>query len=192
MTETRQVRLKRKADSDEPSKVRQVVTFGVVVVILLVGFMFAVRYVVSKRQDLTSSSNVQSEGLYLQLAMRKTSYNPGEPIDIDLTARNVTDKTIKLDFATDLEFELLVQSEMDLLFAQIPQNIWQYSSDSDHISKPKAHTLAILPGQEVTFRARWNQKNFKGEPVNPGRYCITGFLQAKNRTERLQLRGETK
>ena len=192
MTETRHVRLKRKPDSEESSRFRQAVVFLLVLGILLVAFMLAIRYVVAVRHDLNSSSTVQSEGLYLQLSMKKTSFAPGEPINIELSAKNVTDRTIKLNFENDLEFDLVVQNEMDLLFAQVPQAVWQYSSESEHFAKPKPHSLTIQPGQEIGFRARWSQHNFKGELVKPGRYCITGFLLAKDRMERLQLRGETK
>ena len=180
------------AAADEPSGARQFVTFGIVLVLLIIGFIFAIRYVVAKRQVLTASTDIQSQGLYLKLSMKKTSYAPGETIDIDLTARNLTDKEIKLEFDTDIEFDLIVQSEMDLLFAQVPQNIWQYSSDTEHIPKSKPHNVAIPAGLEMSFRARWGQRNFKNEMVKPGRYTITGYLLAKNRTERLQLRGETK
>ena len=192
MSETRQIRLKRKADDDEPTGIRQILTFGLILLILFVGFVFAVRYVVAKRQSLNSSIDTQSEGLYLKLSMKKTSFTPGEPIDLDLLARNLTEKEIKLEFDTDIEFDLVVQAEMDILVAQVPQNIWQYSSDTSHLPKAKPHSVIIPPGQEMGFRARWNQRNFKGQQVKAGRYIITGFLLAKNRNERLQLRGETK
>lgn len=193
MSETRQVRLKRRVEVDSgatDTTFRQKATFAAVLILLLIGFMVGVRFFAAQK-DLSLTANVKSEGLFLQLSMPKTNYDPGEPINIQLLAKNISEKEVTLEFETDVEFDFIVQSEMDLMFAQVPTNVWQFSSDPEHLPHPKPHVVKIPPGKEKIFTATWNQKNFKGERVKPGRYIITGFLKAKNRDDKLQLRGET-
>jgi hypothetical protein len=111
---------------------------------------------------LNSSAELDSRGLYLKLSMKKSSYMGGEPVDVQLLVKNISEKDVVLNFDTNLEFDFTVQSELDLLFTQIPQNIWQYSSEPEHIPQPKAHSITISPGKEQVFRGTWGQQMFSG------------------------------
>lgn len=196
MAETRQIKLKRKVDTDSSASgsSRQKFTFAIVVLLIGLCFIAGVRYFAARKKnaDLQLTADMSSAGLYLKLSMAKTSYDPGEPIDVQLFVQNISEQEIILEFENSCKFDFIVQSEMELAFAQIPTNIWQFSSDPAHLPDPKPDKVKIAPQGKVTFKARWEQQNYKGERVKPGRYAITGFLKAKNRSDRLQLRGETK
>jgi hypothetical protein len=191
--DARNVRLKRKVSaSDEPSPQQQFLRFGLALGAVLVLFVFGVKWFNENRhKTLNTSADLESRGLYLKLSMRKESYGAGEPVDVQLLVKNISDKDIVLNFDNDLEFDFTVQSELDLLFTQIPQNIWQHSSAPENVPKPKAHSLTIAPGKEKLFRATWRQQTFSGQKVKPGRYIITGYLKSSNHAETLQLRGQT-
>ncbi|MBS2038368.1 hypothetical protein JST97_25520 [bacterium] len=191
--DARNVRLKRKVTAVEPlSPQQQMVRFGLALLAVLVLFVLGVKWFAENRQGaLNSSADLESHGLYLKLSMAKSAYGTSEPIDVVLQVKNISDKDTVLNFDTDLEFDFTVQSEMDLLFTQIPQNIWQYSSEPEHIPKAKAHSITIAPGKEHVFKGRWNQQMFSGAKVKPGRYIITGYLKSTNHSERLTLRGQT-
>ncbi|MFN8612453.1 MAG: BsuPI-related putative proteinase inhibitor [Vulcanimicrobiota bacterium] len=191
--DARNVRLKRKVTAVEPlSPQQQMVRFGLALLAILVLFVLGVKWFAENRQSaLNSSADLESHGLYLKLSMAKSSYGTSEPIDVVLQVKNISDKDTVLNFDTDLEFDFTVQSEMDLLFTQIPQNIWQYSSEPEHIPRPKAHSITIAPGKEHIFKGRWNQQMFSGAKVKPGRYIITGYLKSTNHSEQLTLRGRT-
>jgi uncharacterized cupredoxin-like copper-binding protein len=166
--------------------------FGLALVAVIVLFILGVKWFAENRNKmLNSSSDLESRGLYLKLSMKKASYGTGEPIDVQLMVKNISDKDVVLNFENDLEFDFTVQSELDLLFTQIPQNIWQYSSEPEHIARPKAHSIVVAPGKEQTFRGTWHQQMFSGARVKPGRYIITGYLKSSNHAETLQLRGQT-
>lgn len=191
--DARNVRLKRKVTAVEPlSPKQQMVRFGLALVAVLVLFVLGVKWFAENRSGaLNSTAALESGGLYLKLSMAKASYGTSEPVDVVLQVKNISDKDAVLNFETNLEFDFTVQSEMDLLFTQIPQNIWQYSSEPEHIPQPKAHSIHIAPGKEQIFKGRWNQQMFSGAKVKPGRYIITGYLKSSNHSETLQLRGQT-
>jgi len=191
--DARNVRLKRKVVAAEPlSPQQQMVRFGLALLAVIILFILGVKWFAENRNKmLNASADLESRGLYLKLSMKKDSYLGGEPIDVQLLVKNISDKDVTLQFDYDLEFDFTVQSEMDLLFTQIPQNIWQYSSEPEHIPRPKAHSITIAPGKEQVFRGTWNQQMFNGRKVKPGRYIITGYLKSSNYAETLQLRGQT-
>lgn len=178
-------------DDEEVSHFTRWVVFALTIALVLVLIVIGFRIFADHKRGLMASSQLESEGLLLQLSMSKTTYKPGETIDIKLVAKNISPNKIKLEFDSGLEFDLVVQSEIDLKFAQIPRSVWQYSANSGASISGNPHSVNIDPGGEHEFKSLWNQRNFKGQLVEPGRYVITGYLLAKNRNERLQLRGET-
>ena len=165
---------------------------GLAIVALLVLFVVGVKWYAERKSGvLVNNAELDSRGLYLKLSMKKASYNAGEPIDIQLLVRNISDKDVPLHFDTNVEFDFTVQSELDLLFTQVPRSIWQHSSAPPNVPKPQVHTIHIAPGKEKVFRASWKQQTFGEAQVKPGRYIITGYLKSSNHAETLQLRGET-
>ena len=152
--------------------------------------MGVVRYVVNKdKERLNRTAELESEGLFFSLEMPKKKYARGEGIEVTLKVQNVSTQEITLEFETEQHFDFLVQREMNLLFAEVPMNVWRLSS-ARHPS-PQKEIVKVAPGQELTFTDQWNQKDYNQKLVRPGRYVITGFLVAKGRNETLQLRSKT-
>jgi hypothetical protein len=178
-------------DEEEANPFIQWLLFGFAITFVVVGVMWGIRHFSDIKKGLNSTSSIESQGLLLRLSMKKITYVPGERIDVSLCARNVTPDPLKLEFESSLEFDLVVQSELDLKFAKVPQNIWQFSANSGKVPVAKLHSIVIEPGQEQAFNAYWDQRDLKGKMVEPGRYVLTGYLLAKDRHERLQVRGET-
>lgn len=190
--DARNARLKRKASAGAPlTPTQQAIRFVLALVAIGVLFMVAVRYF-AERRTLDSSAALESRGLYLKLAMGKSSYGAGEPVTVSLDVRNISDKEVKLDFPNDLEFDLTVQSELDLLFTSIPRNIWQYSAEAEHLPRPRPHSIKIAPGATHHFKGVWRQLDYGGKPVKPGRYIVTGLLKSSNYSEILQVGSQTR
>lgn len=190
MVQTRKVRLKRRARKQEPSK-KSGTVFAVLLLVAIGMFMLVVRFTITREQEqLNRTANLESEGLYFSLEMNKDRYSRGEDIEVTLKVKNISTEPVVLDFETEQEFDFLVQREMNLLFANVPMNVWRLSS-ARHPSSD-AHTITIAPGKEKSFSDKWDQTDYNSRLVKPGRYVITGFLMAKNRQETLQLRGKTK
>ncbi len=188
---TRKVRLKRRKPRREIDPKKAAALFAVLLVACIVAFFVVINYVVEQDQSkLNRSANLESQGLYFTLEMDKKTYALGEDVQVNLSVRNITSKPITLRFQENLEFDFLVQKEMNLLFAEIPMNVWRYSNSQVPHQEP--HTIAIPSGKVRKFSGVWNQTDAKGRTVKPGQYVITGYLRASNRHETLQLRGATK
>lgn len=156
----------------------------------VVGFIFGVRLGIARKEaNLSSSSDLNSKGLYYQLKMEKTEYEVGEPIGVQLSVTNVSSSPIVLNFKKNLEFDLTVRKEVDLLFAQVPKTVWRLS-EKESVYKDE-HVLRVDAGKTLTFKGTWDQTSRDGESVKPGRYQIIGNLLAENRDEALQIRGQT-
>ncbi len=190
MVEARKVRLKRKLRPKPVNKFRQRALFVFLLLSAVVIFMVTIRYMVQREESkLNKTATLRSRGLQFKLQMNKTRYLKGEPVDVQLVVTNVSGSPIALVFDFNLEFDFLVQREVNLLFVKVPMNVWRYSSQKVPIASP--HTVVLEPGQDRVFKGTWDQRDFRGRIVSSGRYIITGFLKAKDRSESLQIRGET-
>ncbi|MGE0488428.1 MAG: BsuPI-related putative proteinase inhibitor [Vulcanimicrobiota bacterium] len=190
-TTTRKVRLKRRAPKREVDPKKAALAFGSLLILCIATFFVVINYVVEQDQSkLNRTADLESQGLYFTLEMDKSRYKLGEPIDVKLSVRNITSSPITLKFDQDQEFDFLVQKEMNLLFAQVPMNVWRFSNKQ--IPHEDPHSITIPPGKVRVFSGTWEQEDAKGKTVRPGQYVITGYLRAENRNETLQLRGATK
>lgn len=187
---TRKVRLKKRTQPEKVTR-KGVMIFVGLLVLAVVGFIFGVRLGVARKDaSLTKSSDLKAKGLYYQLKMEKTDYTVGEPVSVQLSVTNVTSKPIILNFKKNLEFDLTVRKEVDLIFAQVPKTVWKLSEK--HMVYKDNHVMRVDAGKTMTFKGVWDQKNREDQPVRPGRYQIIGNLLAEDRSESLQLRGQTK
>jgi Intracellular proteinase inhibitor len=187
---TRKVRLKKRSQGEKVTR-RGVFLFVGLLILAVVGFIVGVRLGVARKDaNLTRSSDLTTKGLYYQLKMEKTDYDVGEPITVQLSVTNVTSGPIVLNFKKNLEFDLTVRKEVDLMFAQVPKTVWKLS-EKQMVYKD-THVLRVDAGKTLTFKGLWDQKDREDKAVKPGRYQIIGNLLAENRSESLQLRGQTK
>jgi hypothetical protein len=126
--------------------------FGLALAAVLVLFVLGVKWFAENRSGaLNSTAALESGGLYLKLSMAKASYGTSEPIDVVLQVKNISDKDAVLNFDNDLEFDFTVQSEMDLLFTQIPaEHLAVQQRTGAHSPDPKP-TASTLPRAKSRF-----------------------------------------
>ncbi len=186
---TRKIRLKKKLEPERTTRKGKVI-FVLLLVLVVVGFVVGVNLgVAQKNSDLYKSADLRTGGLHYQLKMERTNYRLGEPIKVQLFVTNVTPNAIVLKFQKNLEFDLTVRKEVDLLFAQVPKTVWKLSENQ--MVYKDVHSSQIEAGKTLAFNGTWNQKDRAGKPVQPGNYQIIGNLLADDRTEALQIRGQT-
>lgn len=162
-------------------------------ILLLVGlfivFFAVINYWSSNNAPLTSSKTLVRDDLYFYLDMSKTNYVPGEDINLQLKVKNVGKHPMGLKFDDNQEFDIVVQKEIDLLFAKVPIQIWKRSILK--IPLPKKHTVVLHPGKTRIYFSTWDQTDTNGRRVPPGRYVITGVVNITGAKAILTLRGET-
>ncbi|MEW6279584.1 MAG: BsuPI-related putative proteinase inhibitor [Candidatus Eremiobacterota bacterium] len=157
---------------------------------IFIAFMVILRHlVISKQNQLGVSAGHLTKDLYYKLQIDRATFSRGEPIRVQLSVKNISDKPVTLKFDTTLEFDFVIQRELNMLFVDVPLDVWKYSAKS--VPAPRPHVVTIPPGQEKVFTAMWDQRDSSGNPVKPGRYIITGTLNAVDRMESLRVRGET-
>lgn len=185
----KKVRLKRRIATNKDTRYQVPLFFGIVVV-LLIAFMAAIFFIQKSRDaKLGTNAELNSDDLFFRLQIERATFSRGEPIKVRLSVTNVGTKPITLQFANSLEFDFVIQQEVNMLFVEVPMDVWKYSAKS--VPQPKPHAIVVPPGQEKVFTALWDQTDSAGNPVKPGRYIITGTLTAIDRTESLRVRGQT-
>lgn len=168
---------------------KEALVFVITIVGLILVFMIVLRYFVIRTSPLRANADKRVENLYFSLKMEKTAYSQGEPINLQLGVVNTSSKPVKLEFPTSLDCDFIVEREYDFFFVKIPSPIWKYSAQVGELQRD--HSVTINPGQVKIFRATWNQNDFNGQPVKPGRYRITGVMNTKNFKVSLILRSES-
>jgi len=66
--------------------------------------------------------------------------------------------------------------------------IWRYSANRG--AERKQHTVTLQPQEVITYSASWDQKDYSGKQVTPGRYIITGSVNIAGQSAELQMRGK--
>lgn len=157
-------------------------------IIVVIAFVFSVRYLLMKDEPLNKASHIKTRSLLFTLRMKKTHYILGEPIKLILEVRNIGSKPIVVKFNESLEYDFLVQREMDLLFMRIPVSLWRYSAN--RAVQPGRHTVTLQPQETKMYNAVWNQKDSGGRQVKAGLYIITGTINLAGKSTELQMRGK--
>lgn len=132
----------------------------------------------------------QLKGLDFSLKIDNKVFDRGQEIFIRFGVKNITEKPVEISFLSSLECDFVVERETDFFVARIPFAVWKYSSEVGAGDMP--HKIAILPGKEKVFQAKWDQTDFNGKPVDPGQYRISAVMNSKNFKIRLRLRSETR
>jgi len=162
--------------------------FGLLFLVLAV-FIGAVRYMAVRSSPLKTNADTEVKDLHFSLKMDNAVYRADEPVILKLGVRNVGEKPVVIEFPSSLESDFVVERERDFFFFKVPFEVWRYSAQGGEVDNP--HKIAIKAGEEKIFQAKWNQNDFNGKQVQPGKYRITGIMNTKNFKISLQLRGET-
>lgn len=122
--------------------------------------------VVSPRSTGPAQVDTLPRALTAELALRPDRLRQGQTATFELTVRNRSDQPARVTFPTGQQFDFEVWRDNRV--------VWKWSRDRAFTQA--VSTLALQPGQAMTFTGRWNLRNNLGERVIPGRYEVRGFL----------------
>jgi hypothetical protein len=94
-------------------------------------------------------------------AVRDEIYPAAAPVDVALTVRNAGPSAVALSFATAQRFDVV-------LFDDTCREIWRWSRG--RMFAQVLGGLTIAPGNIVTYRIRWDQRDQHGRRVGRGAY----------------------
>jgi hypothetical protein len=168
---------------------KEIASFAITLVIIFALFFAVLNYLVALEHPPTSSASLRSFPLEYFLWMPQTNYREGQAVPLNLSVTNVSSKDVVLRFEQDLEFDFVVQRELNMIFVSVPLDVWRYSAS--HPPGKEVHQRILKPKQSLTYQAEWPQVNAKGEKVGTGRYLIMGMVLAGKERQVLQIRGRT-
>jgi hypothetical protein len=85
----------------------------------------------------------------------KDAYSAGEPVEIALSVKNVTDEPLTLD---------RFPPNLSLMNADTREAVFTFSRGGS--------TVTLAPGQETRFTTTWDQTDSRGAPAPPGSYFV--------------------
>jgi hypothetical protein len=174
-----------------PTTLRQQLIYVSVIlaaIVLLYLVFFPIAY--ARRYPLNSTATMKMGYLLYSLEMDKTSYASGEKVDLRLAVKNTGNRTARLHFKTDGYADFIVHRDVNLFFFRYYPEVWRhlYTDAVRRVSR----TISIGPGESRVFAAYWDQTDYSGKPVKPGRYIITGIMNTSGQKPELKITGTTK
>ncbi len=166
---------------------KEILTFVLLLLLVVVAFFVSIKYYVAYKEPLIKSAHEKTNTLLYGIRMGKTRYAKGEPIELILEVRNISNKPVMLKFDESLEYDFIVKKEKNFFFVKVPMVVWRYSGTVG--SRKEKHTVTLQPQEVRQYKAIWDQKDFNGKQVTSGTYIITGIVNTAGHSTELQLRG---
>lgn len=106
---------------------------------------------------------------------RQPYWQLGQPLVFSLKLRNVTDRPVELTLLGRPAYDIAVSVDYDR------KEIWRFSRGQPIHEIAELRRLAPL--EELHFSVEWNQRDNEGNPIEPGEYCVKGFLNVTPEVE---------
>src|SRR5687768_5040554 len=140
---------------------KELATFAITVVVIVAVFFAVLNYFLSLQHPPTSATELTVGQVRYSLEMPRTQYAEGDAIPLKMTLKNIGTEPVKLKFDHDLEFDFIVQKELNLVFASVPLEIWKLSSTRPPGQDP--HERVLKPGESRSYDGKWSQVNAQGD-----------------------------
>lgn len=189
MVKTKRVNIKKyydeisAKDRSQGGSKRAWVYLALVALLWIVGIRY---FAYLKMQTVSGSYEAEDSTIRYRISLEKKQYVVGEPIEVVLSVKNITERDVVLEFTKELHFDVVVYEMKDYFVAEIPSAIWKYSSEA--YPRNKINKVVLNPGESRVYRAIWDQKDFSNQNVGAGEYIISGHLLAKGRDKRVVTR----
>lgn len=157
--------------------------------VVVTGLSIAVIAWLSPKSPLRNSVSIKHGGMSLSLKMDRTKYRAGNPITFEFVVKNTTGRPQTLKFANTIQFDVVVYRDDNYFFFHNFPLMWTYSLTTHFRNEPT--TLLLPVNQSKSYVCTWNQTDYNGKQVPPGRYLITGKLNLAENAPELQLEGAT-
>jgi len=113
-----------------------------------------------------STQKAYLSNLQLSLTTDKVEYAVGEPVNITLSLKNLTDRELRLQFPTSQQFDFVVRSN--------ETEVWRWSQG--RMFAMVLTTMVLEAQSSKSHTTVWAQNDKSGRPVPPGRYEVLALL----------------
>jgi len=112
-----------------------------------------------------------SHSLLFNIETDKDAYSSGEEVSIQLRVENNSDELESLIFPTSQRYDIIISRD--------GKEVWRWAYEK--VFAMVITVLKIKPGEALSFKERWEQKDNKGNPSVPGTYSVKGVLKSEDR-----------
>ena len=106
-------------------------------------------------------------GLEVALSVGSAAVEPGEPLYLQLTLLNPTDRPITLDFPSTRDVDFRVETVEGVV-------VWSLAESRAALQID--HEIVLAPGESRTFEEVWLGRTATGRTVDPGSYLAVGVI----------------
>ncbi len=114
-------------------------------------------------------------GLRLDASLSRATYGPGEVVEVAFTATNTANTPLSVTFTSGQRFDLVIRRPRG-------DAVWQWSSDKAFIQVIQMVTLQ--PGENLSFRIPWDQRDYQGRRVDAGPYEAVAVFMGRTASAR--------
>lgn len=108
--------------------------------------------------------------LRYEASITKQSYAAGEPIDITLAVTNTGGSPVSITFTSGQRFEFRVRRPRG-------GDVWFWSHDKAFLQV--IQTISLKPGEALSFKEAWDQRDLQGRRVDPGPYEVVAIFMGR-------------
>lgn len=162
----------------EKNPLKEVAVFIFLIVIILAVFILTVRAFIQNEQKKPFLTQNQKQLDYLSfelyLPQKQHEVEDGQPVEVSMVVKNISDKPIELNFPYSIEVDFLAYRLDNLILFRLPSLVWCYSIEQKSTKKP--HSVILKPNEARVFSAKWNKKTQSGVDIKAGEYKIVGKM----------------
>jgi hypothetical protein len=107
-------------------------------------------------------------GLRVEASLARRTVAPGEPVEVTVAVRNVSNAPVGIVFTSGQRLDLIVRRPRG-------DEVWRWSHDKAFTQV--IQTLLLRPQESSVLRVAWDQRDLQGRRVDPGTYeAIVVFM----------------
>jgi hypothetical protein len=148
---------------------KKMALFSALIALVGVGLFFALSYKFESKSPLKALPTAEGvyDGLQLTMALEKTKYTRGEPINITLILTNISKRTtsVEVDLESYFDFQVYNGTNSTIYSSRYPPDVVAHL--------PLAENATLNAGQSMSEDLSWHQE---GVSVLPAIYYIVGLI----------------
>lgn len=103
-------------------------------------------------------------------AIPRQQFDPGEAVEVTIAVKNVGGGPAAITFPSGQRYDLAVRRPRG-------DEVWRWSHDKAFIQV--IQTVTLKPGEALSFKVAWDQRDLQGRRVDPGTYEVIAIITGR-------------
>lgn len=105
--------------------------------------------------------------IQVRAAVAASSFAVAVPIAVTISIKNTASTAVSVVFPSGQRYDVIARRPRG-------DEVWRWSHDRAFIQV--VQTVALNPGEELTYRVTWDQRDLQGRQVDPGVYELVAVF----------------